>query len=126
MKNLAIILMFLTVALFSFSGCKKTKELTCDLNTVSTQPPVEMNIVYSATQTGDGAIASLTYTTITGPVTIQNPSLPWSLTVSVLTTTNVSISATGTTKNGSLEISYAGTSGGSTISGSDFCQQQSN
>jgi hypothetical protein len=35
-----------------------------------------MNVLYTATQTGDGAIASLSYTTISGTVTIENPQLP--------------------------------------------------
>ncbi len=83
-----------------------------------------MNILYTATQTGDGAIASLSYTTISGTVTIENPQLPWTIIVPVLTSTKVSISATGTTTNGSLQITYDGSGSGATIHGSDYCEHQ--
>jgi hypothetical protein len=126
MKKILIFSVFIIAMFVSFSGCKKTSEITCNLSASATQPPVEMNVVYKALQTGDGTISSLSYTTISGTVTVQNPSLPWTITVPVLTTTNVSISASGTTKNGSLTITYDGTSGGATIHGSDFCEQQTN
>lgn len=126
MKKYLIHIMLFSVVIIGLLGCKKTNEITCNLSTTSSQPPVEMNITYSATQTGDGTISSLSYMTIAGTMTVQNPTLPWSVTVPALTSTNVSISATGTTKNGSLKISFEGISGGATISGSDFCEQQTN
>jgi hypothetical protein len=126
MKKYLNHLMLISIVIIGLLGCKKTSEITCNLSTASSQPPVEMNITYTATQTGDGAISSLSYMTIAGTMTVQNPTLPWSVTVPVLTSTNVSVSATGTTKNGSLKISYEGNSGGATISGSDFCEQQTN
>ena len=124
MKKQIIFLIFITVVFVSFIGCKKNTAITCNLATTATQPPVEMNIVYTAIQTGDGAIASLSYVTISGTVTVQNPQLPWTITVPILTTTNVAISATGTTNNGSLKITYDGTNGSATIKGSDFCEHQ--
>jgi hypothetical protein len=126
MKKYLIHLILFSALTIGLIGCKKTSEITCNLSTASSQPPVEMNITYTATQTGDGTISSLSYMTIAGTLTVQNPTLPWSVTVPALTSTNVSISATGTTKNGSLRISYEGVSGGATISGSDFCEQQTN
>ena len=124
MKKQMILLIVITVVFVSFIGCKKNTEITCNLATSATQPPVEMNIVYTAEKTGDGTIAFLSYVNISGTVTVQNPQLPWSITVPVLTTTNVAISATGTTNNGSLKITYDGTSGSATIKGSDFCEHQ--
>ncbi|MCK9421544.1 MAG: hypothetical protein M0Q38_03000 [Bacteroidales bacterium] len=126
MKKLLLSCVFLSIVLFSLPGCKKDKEITCNLSASVNQPPVEMNVKYSATQTGDGAIVSLSYVTITGTVTIENPQLPWTITVPVLTSTNVTMTATGNVKNGSLKISYQGINGGSTISGSDYCEQQTN
>lgn len=126
MKNLRPLAFSLMFIILLIGGCKKTSEITCNLNTSATQPPVAMNVVYAASQTGDGSISTLSYTTTTGTVTVQNPSLPWTVTVAVLTTTNVSISATGTTKNGSLTITYDGTAGGATIHGKDYCEQQTN
>ncbi len=128
MKKFPILLIFLIPLMFLSSSCKKEKEteITCSLTTAPTQPPVDMNVTYKATQTGDGTISSLTYVTITGTVTVTNPQLPWEVTVAVTTTTNVSIAAAGTVKNGSLNISYDGNSGGATIHGSDFCSQETN
>jgi hypothetical protein len=124
MKKIATILIVLAVAAASFSGCKKTTEITCSLFTAATTPPVDMVVVYTATATGDGTISTLSYVTPTGTVTVQNPSLPWTISVNVLTTTNVQITASGTTKNGSLTISYEGNVAGSRIYGSDFCSQE--
>jgi len=127
MKKQLLFIIFLFAAFVSNTGCKKTaNEITCNLNTTATQPPVEMNIVYTATQTGDGTIASLTYVTNGGTVTVQNPQLPWTITIPVLSSTFVSITAVGTTKNGSLKIKYEGSSGPSSIQGSDYCEQQTN
>jgi len=81
--------------------------------------------VYSAVQTGDGVISSLTYyTSATDMVTVTNPQLPWSVTVTVDPGTNVMISATGTVKNGSLNVSYEGPAAGEYISGNDLCSQE--
>jgi hypothetical protein len=126
MKTKLLYIVFLSVILVGLTGCKKSSEITCGLSTSASLPPVEMNVIYTATQSGDGVISSLSYVTISGTVTVPNPSLPWSVTVPVLTSTSVSISASGTTKNGSLEISYNGISGGSSISGRDYCEQQTN
>jgi len=106
-----------------FTGCKK--ERTCDLNaTNSAGPGVDMTITYKAEQSGDGEISSLTYLTGSGAVTVTNPSLPWTISVEALATQVVGITATGTTKKGSLTISYEGMSGGNVIYGSDFCNQE--
>ncbi len=126
MKKRLVYIVLLSVAVIGLIGCKKTKEITCNLSTAASKPPVEMTIIYTATQTGDGTLSSLSYATISGIVTVQNPSLPWTVTVPVLTSTDVAISATGTTKDGSLKISYDGVGSGGTISGSDFCEQQTN
>jgi len=124
MKKRLVHIILLSVAVIGLLGCKKTQEITCNLSTASSKPPVEMTITYTATQTGDGAMSSLSYVTISGTVTVQNPSLPWTVTVPALTSTDVAISATGTTKNGSIKISYEGIGSGAIISGSDYCEQQ--
>ena len=124
MKNKLTLAIFLAFSFIILTGCKKTTVTTCDLATATTRPPVEMNIIYTATQTGDGSIASLTYATISGTVTVENPQLPWTVTVPVLTSTNVIISASGSTNNGSVKITYEGNSGSATIQGSDYCEHQ--
>jgi hypothetical protein len=124
MKNNLVFALYLSLTLIVLISCKKTKDITCDLSTSASQPPVEMNVLYTASQTGDGTISSLTYATISGPVTVQNPALPWTVTVPVLTSTNVTMSATGTTRNGSLTITYDGFNGGVSIHGTNSCEQQ--
>jgi hypothetical protein len=126
MKKNETFIMLLCLLFLSISGCKKGSEITCNLSTAANQPPVDMSVVYTATQTGDGTISSLSYETITGTVTVPNPTLPWTVVVNVLSTTAVKISASGTTKNGSLKISYSGETSTSKISGSDYCEQQTN
>jgi len=131
MKKITNFLIMIILLLgIGLSGCKKAKEITCSLYAAPSQPTIAMTVVYTAAQTGDGTISSLSYETNAGTVTVSNPTLPWSISISVDSGTNVKMSATGTTKNGSLKISYAGeaTTGSSTskISGSDFCEQQTN
>lgn len=126
MKRKLMFTLSISLLLFGLVNCKKTNEITCNLSASSTQPPVEMDILYTASQTGDGTISSLSYVTISGTVTVQNPTLPWSVTVPALTTTKVAISASGNVKNGSLKITYDGSTGSATIRGSDFCEQQTN
>ncbi|MEI7499094.1 MAG: hypothetical protein WCK84_01495 [Bacteroidota bacterium] len=124
MKKQLIFTLFLFMFLLSILSCKKEKEITCNLSTTINQPSVGMSIKYEATQTGDGVIASLSYVSESGTVTVPNPGLPWTITVYVASGTNVSISANGTVTNGSLNIAYEGISGGSSIKSSDFCEQQ--
>lgn len=129
-KTANFLIMFLLLLGIGLIGCKKAKEITCSLYAAPSQPVIAMTVVYAAAQTGDGTISSLSYETNAGTVTVSNPTLPWTISISVLSGTNVKMSASGTTKNGSLKISYAGegTTGSSTskISGSDSCEQQTN
>ncbi|MFA5727622.1 MAG: hypothetical protein WC886_08275, partial [Saccharofermentanaceae bacterium] len=125
MKKHLIFTLFLSAALISLIGCKKSStEITCNLSAPESQPSVAMNVVYSVTQTGDGIIGTLSYATNSGLVTVQGPKLPWTITVPVIAGTHVTISASGMTENGSLTVSYVGAGEGSTIQGSDSCEQQ--
>ncbi|MEI7725540.1 MAG: hypothetical protein WCK09_10580 [Bacteroidota bacterium] len=119
--------LFVALLLVSLVDCKKkVSPITCNLVAASNQPSVPMNITYTAVRTGDGVISSLTYVSETGTVTVTNPNLPWTITVPISAGINVTMSASGTATNGSLNISYDGTSGGSTIHASDYCSQESN
>lgn len=115
-SSLAII--FFVSVLVSYTACKK--ETACNLATADTAP-VEMDIVFKAVNTGDGAISTLTYTVGTKSLTVTDPNLPWAMTVSALSGDAISITANATTKDGSLTISYKGSSGGHEIEGSDQC-----
>jgi hypothetical protein len=116
MKKNLIFSLFLTTLILVMAACHKEEERTCNLTAGPDQPFQTMTVVYSAVQTGDGTISSLTYYT--------NPQLPWSVTVTVDPGTNVMISATGKVKNGSLNVSYEGTASGEYISGNDLCSQE--
>jgi hypothetical protein len=125
MKKNLIFSLFLTTLILVMAACNKEEERTCNLTAGPDQPFQTMTVVYSAVQTGDGVISSLTYyTSATDMVTVTNPQLPWSVTVTVDPGTNVMISATGTVKNGSLNVSYEGTAAGEYISGNDLCSQE--
>ncbi|PLX01576.1 MAG: hypothetical protein C0595_14190 [Marinilabiliales bacterium] len=119
---------FTVVILFAFSNCKKNNTsdpLTCNLSK-QTQLVENMTITFSATQTGDGEIKTLTYKVGSDENKIDNPTLPWEIDVEVSAGSFISIEAVGTTKNGSLEVSMKGSNGSTTIEASDYCEQQSN
>ena len=127
MKKNLVFTLFLSFILMYLAGCKKdNKEITCNLSAPVNQASVGMNIVYTATQTGDGTIATLSYVSSAGTITVLNPSLPWTVTVYLPANTDITISAAGTVTNGSLNVEYAGNGGGYTISGKDACSQQTN
>ncbi len=123
-KPFSILLGFSLLILVLFS-CKKDKESTCSLATAVNRPAVGMNVTYVATATGDGVISTLSYVDGSGVVTVDNPALPWTATVSVPANADVRITATGTVTNGSLKVEYAGGAGGVTIAGSDMCSHES-
>jgi hypothetical protein len=125
MKKSLTSVFFISLLVFALAGCKKDETTTCNLSTAVNRPPVAMNVTYVASQTGDGTISTLSYVTGGGVVTVENPTLPWTVTASVGADADVKITASGTVKNGSLKIEYAGTSGGATISGSDMCSHSS-
>jgi len=119
------VLMFFLLAL-AFSACKKEKEqITCNLMATPDSTRASMTVVYTATQTGDGTISSLSYATSSGMVTVNSPSLPWTLTVQAPPNTKITMTATGTVTNGSITIDYLGTGGGYTIHASDNCTHYS-
>jgi hypothetical protein len=124
MKKFLTPILLLSLLLGFGAGCKKDKETTCSLATAVNRPPVAMNVTYVATATGDGVISTLSYIDGSGLVTVSNPTLPWTTTVSVPADADVRITASGTVKNGSLKVEYAGMSGGVTISGSDMCSHE--
>lgn len=125
MKRILFLMFIIFVTLTGFLSCKKDKEKTCNLSTAQTAP-VDMTISFKAEQTGDGAISSLTYGTGSTNITVASPNLPWNIKANALAGENVSISATGTTTNGSLTVSFSADTLSSSISGSDYCEDENN
>jgi hypothetical protein len=62
-------------------------------------------VTYTASRTGNGTISSYTYNTDGGPVTVTDPALPYSLTVT-LETAHAGAAAIGTASNGSITIGW--------------------
>lgn len=120
------VLMIILIAL-AMAGCKKeTKEtVTCSLLANPDTVSVGMTVVYSATRTGDGTMSSLSYATSSGMVTIPNPALPWTITIQVPANTKITMTASGTVTNGSLDIDYKGTGDGHNTHASDNCAHYS-
>ena len=106
-------------------SCKKDSSITCNLSKSDTAP-VDMSIVFKAVNTGDGAISTLTYKVGSTTKTISNPSLPWSISIDATSGDAISITATGTTKDGSITVSYDGIGSGNEIKGSDDCSHSNN
>lgn len=66
-------------------------------------------VTYTASRTGNGSISSYTYNTDHGPVTVTDPTLPYTLTTT-LATARAGVAAIGTASNGSLTIGWQITS----------------
>ena len=115
----ALLLGMISILLFS---CKKDKEVTCNLSKADIAP-VDMMIVFTAAQTGDGVIKTLIYQAGQTIDTIQDPTLPWTMTLNANEGDNVVISATGTVKTGTIAIAFDGVSGGNEIKATDSCSQ---
>jgi len=120
MKKIGIVAMLLLLIMITYTACKKDEEITCNLSKSGTAP-VDMMIQFKAEQTGDGTISTLTYTVGSSGETISNPTLPWSVTVNASSGEAISITASGTTKDGSVSVSYDGQASGSEIKGIDNC-----
>jgi len=126
-KQITLVLVALFISL-AFNSCNKNDSknpLTCNLSK-QTQVSEDMTITFSATQTGDGIIESLTYKVGSNENTVDNPTLPWQVDVEVSAGTEISIEANGKTTNGSLKVMMKGSTATSTIEASDYCEQQSN
>jgi hypothetical protein len=68
----------------------------------------DITVSYSASLTGTGAVTSVTYVTDTGPVVVNNPTLPLQVNV-VNVTSPAAIRAAGRVTSGSITIGYSAT-----------------
>jgi len=127
MKKFIVFTTLLSLILLGvfFTSCKKDTEITCNLSKSDTAPS-DMPVTFKAVNTGDGAISAITYQVGSKVETITSPSLPWTVELDAAAGDAVSISATGTTKDGSLTISYLGENSTSKISGEDYCSHSNN
>lgn len=121
MKKLTALAILLSFILIGFSSCSKggSGSTTTDLDTGTKQPTTAMTINFTATQTGDGTITTLTYTVGSTTQTVSNPTLPWSASVDATAGDNVSMTATAVTTNGSVTITFDGQNSTEHITGMD-------
>lgn len=120
MRISSLFMLIIAFVAISFSSCKKDSEITCNLN-AGDKATAEMTITFTATQTGDGVISSLTYKTSEKEETVTNPTLPWTIEADAADATDFSIVADGTVKDGSITVTYKGLGMGSEMEGSDYC-----
>lgn len=120
MKKITVLALFLSVLMIGFSSCKKSaSSTTTNLDTGVQQAPSAMTINFSATQTGDGTITTLTYTVGSTTQTVTNPTFPWSAAVDASAGDDVSMTATAVTTNGSVVITFDGQNNTDHITGRD-------
>ena len=77
----------------------------CDMDTGQSSLAGTLTVQYFASATGDGAMSSLTYATDLGPRTVDEPRLPYSVTVQ-LTSARARMRAKGASGTGTLSIGY--------------------
>ena len=119
-KNATLLILVLALLL---SSCDKSDDTTSPNNTQqvnltisNTQLPSNLSVTYKAVSTGDGKITQLTYLDDKGVTqTVSNPTLPWSMTLSMTSNDYVSMTAAGTISKGSLTITVDGIGTGSTF-----------
>lgn len=125
MKTNLILLAIMVLCIPAFVSCDSDDPVakTCELN-AGDRPTVEIDITFTATSTGDGEITQLTYIVAGEETVVSNPNLPWEIDVLIPAETDFSISANGSTTNGSITVAYSGTAISYEISGSDSCSHE--
>jgi hypothetical protein len=102
-------LVFLLFTIFSSCSKKDSGNSTpkpCDFATNVVVTSSDVPVTYNASNSNNASIATLIYQGATGPVTVNNPKLPWTVTIQVPKGDTVNISAVGTASGGSLSLSY--------------------
>ena len=100
---------FLLAATIAASGCEDGAGLSnenCDMDTGMSSLGGTVTAQYFASGTDDAAMSSLTYATDLGPRTVDDPKLPYNVTVQ-LSSARARIRAKGASGAGTLAIGYA-------------------
>ena len=105
-KACSLALLALVGGGFVASACSDSDNPLDSACTIATDVSAGVGTVtYTASRTGNGTISSYTYNTDDGPVVVTDPTLPYSLTVT-LATAHASAAAVGTASNGSITIGW--------------------
>lgn len=121
---------FLIVVFILFANsCNKDKEadpLSCKLETAESEFVEEnLTVTYTLRASGDYNISTFYYYDETGRVELSNPSLPQELVVNLAGQKKMQAGATGTVKNGFIEVSFLAETESTKYEGSDRCEQSS-
>ena len=105
-KILSFALLALVGGALAVSACSDSDNPLDSACTISTAISDGVGTVtYTASRTGNGTISSYTYNTDGGPVTVTDPTLPYTLTMT-LPTAHAGAAAIGTASNGSITIGW--------------------
>ena len=125
MKSLYTRTIATAVVAFSFYGCMKCDPYTqnCNLitNTYSTKNAGK--VMYQVLDSGSVFVKSLTYHGPDGLVTVEKPTLPFTISFPVTQAANIGITAEGTAINGHFFIEYIFIAAGDTVSQKDICRK---
>ena len=98
------ILSLMIVLLTNCDSTESSGPESFNLAVTPTEANMDYSVEYKAEKTGDGQLSQIVYNTNDGQVTVDNPSLPWTVTVNIVQGTNISLEASGTASNGSVTI----------------------
>jgi hypothetical protein len=107
-RNLAYLAVTLLSAMI-ISACKDDHDDTYDCPiSLSTKAPADGLVVYSVTvESGAGKANLITYQGSSGKVTLNNPDLPFHVTIDVKTDGIISIATNVTAMHGKIAVGYA-------------------
>lgn len=114
-------LVSLTAGLFCLACMKGPDTKNCVLSTGSLPAPADGTLVYAVTNSNNAFLRSLTYHGLHGPVIVDTPKLPFTITLTVPKGATMSLSAEGTAINGRLMAGYAFSGAGETVIKGDTC-----
>jgi hypothetical protein len=108
-KLFAFVILMFTILLScskNYSGNNNSTPRQCVFATSTVVTSSDVPVTYNASQSGNASFSTLIYQGAAGPVSITNPKLPWTITVTIPKGDTVNISAAGTSTGGSLSLSY--------------------
>ena len=117
------VILFLAIAGCD-SGSNSDDARSCSLKVGPETLSAASAVEYEATHTGEGRVTSLTYRAGDQTQTVTNPTLPWSTTVNAAPDDVISMEASGSVEDGSIEIRMEVAGGAFTVTLTDLCEQK--
>ena len=119
-KSLATI-----IVIFPFYGCMKCDPYTkgCKLLTSTYSTKNAGHVMYRVQDSGSVFVKSFTYQGPDGLVTVEKPTLPFTVSFPVTQAANIGITAEGTAINGYFSIEFIFIASGDTVTQKDKCSK---